>query len=142
MNQLSVEFSLPAIYGEVQWLPSDLFVLPGVAIFMMPEYNGGLRNLFSNFSDSVNIWPPRIVNIPENFKSFAGEDPFDNSSAIQLKAKQVSRQLFRIGDSSSSFPTFDVKGIVPSRIPIYVLVVFFACFLFGIAVFFIFKTSK
>lgn len=142
VNQLSVEFSIPAFYGAAEWRPGDLFVLPGVTIIMMPEYDSGLRNLFSKFSDSINIWPPRISGAPPGFRSFVGADPLDNSVSSQMNAKQLSRQLVRIGNSSAAFPSFDINGILPSRAPIYVLVVFFAFFLFGVTVFFIFKTSK
>ena len=142
VNQLSVEFSIPAFYGVAEWRPGDLFILPGVTIIMMPEYTSGLRNLFSKFSDLINIWPPRISNIPNSFRSFVGADPLDNNVSSQMDAKQLSRQLVRVGDSSAAFPSFDINGILPSRAPIYVLVVFFAFFLFGVTVFFIFKTSK
>lgn len=142
VNQLSVEFSIPAFYGVVAWRPSDLFVLPGVTIIMMPEYNSGLRNLFSKFNDSINIWPPRISNVSPSFRSFVGADPLDNNISSQMDTKQLSRQFVRVGDISAAFPSFDINGILPSRAPIYVLVVFFAFFLFGVTVFFIFKTSK
>lgn len=142
INQLSVEFSIPAFYGVANWRPSDLFVLPGVTIIMMPEYEAGIRNLFSKFSGSINIWPPRIANVPTSFRSFVGADPLDNSATSQMETKQLSRQLVRVGDSSAIFPSFEINGILPSRVPIYVLVVFFAFFLFGVTAFFIFKTSK
>jgi hypothetical protein len=142
VNQLSVEFSIPAFYGVAEWKAGDLFVLPGVTIIMMPEYNSGLRNLFSKFGDSINIWPPRISNVPLGFRSFVGADPFDNNISSQMDAKQLSRQLVRVGDSSAAFPSFEINGVLPSRASIYVLVVFFAFFLFGVTLFFIFKTSK
>ncbi|KAB8039571.1 hypothetical protein GCL60_04755 [Silvanigrella paludirubra] len=142
VNQISVEFSLPALSGNTIWRPSDLIILPGVTIFMMPEYSSGLRNLFSNFSDTANIWPPRITNIPNSFRSFVGPDPLDNNAASQKDPNHLSRQLVRVGNQSSEFPTFDINGILPSRTPIYVLSVFFAFFLFGVTAFCIFKTSK
>lgn len=142
VNQISVEFSLPASYGATQWRPADLFILPSVTIIMMPEYNSGLRNFFSIFSDNINIWPPRISNIPKSFRSFVGPDPFDNPAATQKDPNHLSRQLVRVGNNSADFPAFDINGILPARTPIYVLAVFFAFFLFGVSLFCIFKTSK
>ncbi|MBX9839788.1 MAG: hypothetical protein K2X69_15910, partial [Silvanigrellaceae bacterium] len=113
-----------------------------VTIFMMPEYSSGLRNLFSNFSDTTNVWPPRISNIPISFRSFVGPDPLDNNAASQKDPNHLSRQLVRVGNQSAEFPSFDINGILPSRTPIYVLSVFFAFFLFGVTAFCIFKTSK
>ncbi|WP_397599886.1 hypothetical protein [Silvanigrella sp.] len=142
VNQISVEFSLPASFGNTNWRPADLFILPGVTIFMTPEYSSGLRSLFSNFIDTTNVWPPRISNIPISFRSFVGPDPLDNNAASQKDPNHLSRQLVRVGNQSAEFPSFDINGILPSRTPIYVLSVFFAFFLFGVTAFCIFKTSK
>ncbi|APJ03207.1 hypothetical protein [Silvanigrella aquatica] len=142
VNQLSVEFFLPAHFGTVQWQSDDIHFLPGVTIVMMPEYFGALRSLLSNFSQSINVWPPRISNVPSSFRSFVGADPLDNSVTSQRDSSVLSRQLVRVGDSAADFPTFDINGILPSRTPIYVFVVFLACFLFGVTMIFIFKTSK
>ena len=142
VNQIRVEFSLPASNGILNWRPVDLFILPGVTIFIMPEYNSALRSLFSNFSESINIWPPRILNIPSSFRSFVGPDPLDNNVTTQKDPNHLSRQLVRIGNQTAEFPTFDIHGILPSRTPIYILVLFFSFFLFGVTLFYIFKTSK
>lgn len=143
ITQLRAEFLLPAFNGVVQWRPSDLLFLPGVTIIIMPEYNAGLRNFLSKFSNSVNIWPPRILNAPSDFQSSVGEDLFDNEVSLPKKnAKQMSRLLVRQGNSDTAFPSFDINGILPSRMPIYVMTLFLVFFLFGVAMFFIFKASK
>ncbi|WP_186645861.1 hypothetical protein [Fluviispira vulneris] len=140
INQLSAEFSLSALNGTVEWMSSDLKTLPGFSIFIMPEYNGTLRNLFSTINENINIWPPRIIKTPVDYKSFVGLDPFTNSEST--KAKQQSHQLIRVGDENSPYPYFEIKGIVPQRTPLYILTLFVACFLFGMTTFFIIKTSK
>ncbi len=140
INQLSAEFSLSALNGSVEWMSSELKILPGFSIFIMPEYSGTLRNLFSTVNGNINIWPPRITKIPVGYKSFVGLDPFTNSEST--KAKQQSHQLIRVGDQNSPYPYFEIKGIVPQRTSLYILALFVACFLFGMTTFFIIKTSK
>ncbi|KAB8031922.1 hypothetical protein [Fluviispira multicolorata] len=142
LNQLSAEFSLSAFNGSVEWLANDLKILPGFSIFIMPEYVGTIRNLFSIVSDNFNVWPPRILQIPEDYKSFVGADPFGNKADVKSQDTQQARQLIRVGNDQSPYPSFEIKGIVPQRTPIYVLALFFACFLFGLTSFFIIKTSK
>lgn len=142
INQISAEFFIPAPFGIAKWQASDLKELPGVTIFMMPEQNAALRNLLSVFIDKPNIWPPRIENIPTSFRSILGPDPLEN---IQVKLKDpnlLSRQLVRVGEKSVEFPVFDIYGVVPNRSFIYLLIGFFAFFLFGVTAFSIFKTSK
>lgn len=144
LNQISATFSLEAPYGIAKWLPADLQQLPGVTIIMMPEYEGGLRNFFTKFLENPNVWPPRITQYPSGFRSILGVDPLDNQTSLnqQTSFQQLSRQLVRVGDVSSPFPVFEVQGIVPSRIGIYILVIFFAFFLLGTSLFFKFKSAK
>jgi len=144
LNQISATFSLDAPYGIAKWLPADLQQLPGVTIIMMPEYEGGLRHFFTKFLENPNVWPPRMTEYPSGFRSILGVDPLDNQTPLnqQTSFQQLSRQLVRVGDVSSPFPVFEVQGIVPSRIGIYILVIFFAFFLLGTSLFFKFKMSK
>lgn len=142
VNQISAEFYLPAPTGIAHWLPSELKSLPGVTIFMMPEQNAALRNLFQKFLDKPNIWPPRIENIPMSFRSILGQDPFADPQTKLKDPTQLSRQLVRVGEKSAEFPVFDIYGIIPDRLFLYLLIIFFAFFLFGVTAFSIFKTSK
>jgi len=138
VNQVNAEFSLPASTGVASFEPSSaLSVLPGVTLIMMPQYEGILRDIFSTWysAESLNLWPSRFAEIPKDFKVFLEPDPMENPSNLSSKNAGLSMQLVRVGNDKTSFPKFKIIGLVPSRIPIYILAAFFFLLVFIVALF-------
>ncbi|MES2614521.1 MAG: hypothetical protein V4591_03800 [Bdellovibrionota bacterium] len=131
-NQLQAEFDLQAPSGSVAWKKNSLHTLPGVTILIMPEYNGILRNMISYFYPNVNVWPARITNFPQDFKSMLSTDVLKPDASSKDQSGELSRQFIRVGDMTANFPEFDVVGIVPVRFFIYLLILAFL-FFFAVA---------
>lgn len=131
------EFSLPAATGVAKFQNPTLDQLPGTTLFMMPEYQGGLRNFLQVFSDKANIWPARVATTPTGFDSSVARDSYDpsepNYQMLIRMPPQFTRRMVRFGNDSSPYPSFEVVGIVPSRLILWAFVMFFAAILFVFA---------
>ena len=129
VNQIQGEFFMPADSGTVNWQKNSLSRLPGVVIFIIPEDFGIVQNILSRINANLSIWPPRIVHLGDDFKTELSTKVLRAPSPNpDEKNGALSRQFVRVGEASAAYPQFKVVGIVPSRIYIYFMVIFFACF--------------
>jgi hypothetical protein len=105
VNEIQGEFIVPAANGSADWEKNTLKTLPGVTIVMLNSESSKLNHFPKDFF-SLNSDPQSKANSNENF----------------------SEQFVRVGNADSAFPEFEVVHIVPSRIFIYGLILFFAFF--------------
>lgn len=139
VNQIQAEFSLSGGNGIVLWQKNSIAVLPGVTIIIMPEYEGILRSFLEHFFPSINVWPARVINPPNDFKIMLSTDVLKDDTSKNDKVGELSRQFVRVGDDFAKFPEFKVVGLVPNRFSIYLLISFFSCFFIAIIIFVAFK---
>jgi hypothetical protein len=130
VNQFQAEFRISAKDGIAKWRKNTLATLPGVVLFIMPEDKSILREALQNHLPNLNMWPPRFAAFPSDFHSFLSADVL-KSNEKEGSAQDQSRQYVRVANGKVSFPEFEVRGIVPSRVFLYGLVSFLGCFLFG-----------
>lgn len=145
-TELRAEFTLPAPFGRAKWNDPGLPRLPGTTLILLPEHDGLLRTMFENVMPGVNIWPPRIVDAPTEFLTRRIQDTLEptdpNYEMFTRMPPQFTRHLVRSTTESLSFPQFEVVGLVPSRVPLYLLTALVSAVLFGVAVFSIANARK
>lgn len=139
-NQIQAEFILKAETGVAQWKKNSLSTLPGVSIFIMPEYSGILRNMISKIIKNINLWPARFQDFPQDFKMNLSTNILSQDS--KTDSGQLSRQFVRVGGTFANYPEFRVIGLVPSRLFLILLISFFACFFAAAFFIFIFKLKS
>jgi hypothetical protein len=144
--EVRAEFSLPAPLGSVRWENSGLPPLPGTLLFLMPEYQSLLRNITENVFPSFNVWPPRVVDAPAEFRNVRTQEQYDpadpNFHLLSRMPPEYTRNLVRVSDAPAPYPSFEVTGLSPTRVPLYGLGLLFGAFLAGAGVYAISRSGK
>ena len=82
------------------------------------------KNFFKIFL--MNLKPASFqAALPQDFFSIGGEGMEPQADPLK---REFEKQLVRVGSDKSSYPEFSLKGIVPSRFYVYLMVAFFSCF--------------
>jgi hypothetical protein len=133
--EVRAEFILDATWGSAVWENADIPPLPGTLLILMPEYDSALRNLTENMFPSLNLWPPRVTNAPADFRSLRQQEeynPEDPNYALLVKMPPAfTRNLIRTSAQPAAYPHFEVVGLMPTRMPLYVLGALFGTCLLG-----------
>lgn len=133
--ELSAEFTLEANDGRAAWRNNNHKTLPGTTLIMMSVQEGGVRNFLQTFVEMPNVWPARIINEPKDFNARTDLEEYDprepNYAMLVKLPPQHLRKLIRMGDDNSTYPEFDVVGIVPTRTFIYSLTIGFGILIFA-----------
>jgi len=137
--EIRAEFALDAIFGVASWDNPDVPALPGTLLILMPEYDSALRSMAEGVFPSLNLWPPRVIDVPSDFRSVRSQeqyDPADPNFAMLAKLPPAfTRNIVRTSEGPAAYPRFKVTGLTPSRAPIYALGGLFGAFLTGAGVY-------
>ena len=146
LTEIRAEFDLDAAFGKVQWENSAVPSMPGTTLMLLPEYDSLLHSAFETFLPDFNLWPARIADAPTDFRSTRSQEQVDpqdpNYEMLAKMPPQFTRNLVRSSAVPRPYPAFQVVGIVPSRTPLYVLVVLIGALLFSVAVYTIVQVGK
>ena len=139
VTELRAEFSLDAPFGTFDWKNDVVPQLPGTILILMPEYQSALRNMTESWFPGFNLWPARIVGVPESFKSVRRKEEYDpseqNYQLLMRLPPEYTRNVIRTAEQPSAYPEFSVVGIVPSRVPLYLLAALMGSFFVGTALY-------
>lgn len=146
VNEIRGEFELDAPWGSVEWKSEGVPALPGTMLILMPEYESALRSLTENSLPALNLWPPRVVDTPDDFRSSRNQEEYNpadpNFEMLSRMPPEFTRTLVRSAPDAKPYPSFRVVGLVPSRTPLFVLGALFAACLFGIAMFTMLRAAR
>jgi hypothetical protein len=135
--ELQADFWLPAPFGTHDWKFEEMNLPPiqGTMVFLLRQSEGTFRRFLESFMTAPNVYPPRIYQFSADFKSGISEDklnPQDPNYRLQLKApKEVTQYFLRQSPNPAPYPSFTVKGLVPSRWPLYLGAAAFGAILFA-----------
>ncbi len=146
VNQVRGVFAIPAFTGKAHWRSDFFKTLSGVVLFILPQYDGMLTEIFGQGISELNLWPPRIVEEPVGFEfKRTAEQPNKrdpNFSRMKNPPQQYSFHYFRRGGADAPYPELRVAGLAPDRLPGMLLVVTFGAILAGVALFMGFRGNR
>lgn len=137
INQVRGLFTIPAFTGVAEWQSSFFENLPGVVLFILPEYSGILTSIFGESVAGLNLWPPRVTQPPAGFTEQRTrerpnqKDP--NFARMKNPPNQYSWHYLRRGPAQAAYPTLTVSGLAPSRLPGILISICFGMILLGFA---------
>ena len=142
---IRAQFKIPAPWGEARWTPTTNALLPGMTLIVMPTFSGLLRTILEPLKPDLNLWPPRLLGIPQGFERELIAEVFNPDhplvKQINPPPKQQMIRLLRAGGDDATYPTFVVTGLVPDRSFLLGIATFFGCLLFGMTGFFWIKKN-
>lgn len=137
--EIRAEFSIKAPFGKAVWENPEIPALPGTLLFLMPEYDSALRSLTENVFPELNLWPPRLVSTPNDFRSIRTQDEYDpadpNYGLLSKMPPAYTRNMVRTANEPAAYPQFRVTGLTPTRAPLFALGALFGAFLAGAGVY-------
>ncbi len=143
--EIRAEFSIDAQFGTAVWENPDIPALPGTVLFLMPEYASAIRNLTENTFPGLNLWPPRLVNTPSDFKSVRTKDEYDpgdpNFNLLSKMPPAFTRNVVRTASTPAAYPRFEVTGLTPTRTPLFLMGALFGACLAGAGAFAVSRKS-
>lgn len=146
ITEIRAEFDLNASNGKAHWENVNIPNMYGTTLVILPEYDGLIHNAVETFLPDFNFWPARIVNVPTDFQSTRTVEQFDpqdpNAELLAKMPPQYTRNMIRNSAIPRPYPSFDIVGLVPSRTPLYGVVIIFGSVLFGVSLYTISTLGK